>query len=212
MTFSIRPAKPGDADFLAWAILAAARGHLARGWFDIVLARPEALCLAYIRHLTLSEAKAWWHYALFDVAEVDGEPVSALCTFAGTDVYERSAAAMEEASRAMNLGASEHEKLWPRGAFILSCTTGEDDALTVENVATLRAHRGRGVTAALLRHALERARSYRLPRAQISFLIGNEPAGRCYAKAGFTFAEEKRSEEFQAAMGVPGLRRLARDL
>ena len=36
--------------------------------------------------------------------------------------------------------------------------------------------------------------------------------GRCYIKAGFRFAEEKRAPDFQAAIGVPGLRRLARDI
>jgi len=29
---------------------------------------------------------------------------------------------------------------------------------------------------------------------------------------GFSFAEDKTSEEFQAAMGVPGIRRLCRSL
>lgn len=212
MGVSLRPAQPADADFLAWAMLVAARGHLARGWFDIVLARDEAFCLAYIRHLALSKIRSWWHWSLFDVAESGGRPVCAACTFTGTAVYRASGAAMEEASGAMGLDQRENEKFWPRGAFIITCTTGEEGALTVENVATLPAFRGKGIAEALIRHALARAKSGGVHRAQISFLIGNKPAERCYVRAGFTLAEEKRSAEFQAAMGVPGLRRFVHDL
>jgi hypothetical protein len=59
---------------------------------------------------------------------------------------------------------------------------------------------------------LEAARDAGFKRAQISFLIGNEPAEHAYRKAGFSFAEDKCAAEFEAAIGVPGLRRLARDI
>jgi hypothetical protein len=49
-------------------------------------------------------------------------------------------------------------------------------------------------------------------RAQISFLIGNAPAEAAYRACGFDFAEDKTAHDFEAAMGVPGIRRLARDL
>jgi GNAT superfamily N-acetyltransferase len=212
MAIVMRPATPADADFLGWAILTAARGHLARGWFDIVLERDEAFCLEYCARLGVAEARSWWHWSLFSIAEVDSKPASALCGFGDESVYMASGAAMEEASRAMGLSEAEQAQLWPRGAFILSCTTSEPDAWTVENVATLKEHRGTGITQALLAHEFDRARQAGFQRAQISFLIGNEPAERAYRKADFVFAEEKRAAEFEAAMGVPGLRRLARDI
>jgi translation initiation factor 4G len=68
------------------------------------------------------------------------------------------------------------------------------------------------VTEALLKYELARARGAGFRRAQISFLIGNEAAERAYRKVGFTLAEEKRAPDFELAIGVPGLRRLARDL
>jgi GNAT superfamily N-acetyltransferase len=212
MTLSIRPATPADADFIAWTIFIASRGHLARGWFDIVLERPEAFCLDFCRRLTLAEARSWWHWSLFQVADVDGVPAAALCGFGDESVYELSAPAMAEASKGIGLTREEHKQLWPRGAFILSCTTGEDNAWTVENVATRPEHRGKGVTQALLAANLAQARTQGFHRAQISILIGNEPAEHAYLKAGFTFAEEVRAPEFEAAMGVPGLKRLARDI
>jgi len=210
MTATIRPARPQDAGFLGWAIYMAARGHLKRGWFDIVLERDEAFCIAFSRRLAEAKARSWWHWSLFLVAEADGAPVAALCGFGDESVYMASSDAMAEASRFMGLSETEQARLWPRGAFILSCTTSEPGAWTIENVATLPEHRGSGVTQALLARGLDAARDAGFQRAQISFLIGNEAAERAYRKAGFEFAEEKRAPEFQAAMGVPGLRRLAR--
>lgn len=208
----VRPARADDAPFLGWALLEAARGQLTRGWFDIVLERDEDFCLAYCTRLVGAETRSWWHWSLFLVAEVHGRPASALCGFGDESVYMASAEAMEQASREMGLSEAEHEQLWPRGAFILSCTTSEPGAWTVENAATRPEHRGKGLMEALLRHDFGRARAAGFHRAQISFLIGNMSAERAYTKAGFVFAQEKRAPDFEDAMGVPGLRRFARNL
>jgi hypothetical protein len=37
MSLTFRAAGPDDAEFLGWVMVMAARGHLTRGWFDIVL-------------------------------------------------------------------------------------------------------------------------------------------------------------------------------
>jgi GNAT superfamily N-acetyltransferase len=212
MSITIRPAEEKDAAFVGWASFVAARGHLARGWFDIVLQRPEPLCLEFCTRLARAEARSWWHWSLFTVAEVEGAPASALCGFGDESVYRASGAAMAEAANAMNIPEAEQQQFWPRGAFILSCTTSEPGAWTIENVATLPAQRGRGLVQQLLAHEFERARIAGVHRTQISYLIGNEPAERAYLKAGFAFAEEKRAPEFEAAMGVPGLKRLGRSV
>lgn len=212
MTITVRPARPDDAEFLGWVIFAAARGHLERGWFDIVLRRPESFCLQFCRHLVAAKARSWWHWSLFHVAEVDGAHASALCAFGDESVYRASGAAMAKACAIMGIDEAEQAQLWPRGSFMRSCSTGEDGAWTIENVATLPDHRGRGVTQALLARGLEAGREAGFRRAQISFLIGNVAAERSYLKAGFSFAEDKRTPEFEAAMGVPGLTRLVRDI
>ena len=79
---TITPAQAEDAPFLGWAIYEAARGHLKRGWFDIVLRRDEAFCLEFCRRLAGAAARSWWHWSLFSVAEVDNAPASALCGLA----------------------------------------------------------------------------------------------------------------------------------
>jgi ribosomal protein S18 acetylase RimI-like enzyme len=209
---TIRPAEPRDAEFLGWVCVMASRSQFARGWFDIVLQRGEPFVLGFAKHLTLTKARSWWHWSLFHVAEVDGVLASAMCGFGDESVYKASSDAMAEASDKMGIVKEEQAQHWPRGAFILSATTGEDDAWTIENVATRPEFRGQGVTNALLDKELDLARAAGFKRAQISFFIGNTRAERAYRKAGFVFAEEKRAAEFEAAMGTPGTIRLARDI
>lgn len=212
MTATFRAATPRDADFLGWAMVMAARGHLDRGWFDIVLERDEAFCVAFAAKLAVAKAKSWWHHSFFTVAEVDGKVASAACAFPDSAPYMVSREAMAEASDQTGIGKAEQAQLWPRGSFILSATTGEDDCWTIENVATAVEFRGQGVAQALIGHMLEAMRRRGPNQAQISFLIGNEPAEHCYRACGFQFAEDKTAAEFEAAMGLPGLRRLAREL
>ena len=212
MSTIFRPATKDDAQFLGWVMVMAARGHLARGWFDIVLRRPEPFCIDFSARLANAKAQSWWHYKYFTVAEVDGKPAAAACAFPDPSPYYVSGEAMTEASEATGIGAAEQEDLWPRGRFKMSATTGEDDCWTIENVATWPEFRHRGVARALVAHLLETMKASGPKRAQISFLIGNAPAEAAYRACGFTFAEDKTAKDFEDAMGVPGIRRLARGL
>jgi ribosomal protein S18 acetylase RimI-like enzyme len=103
------------------------------------------------------------------------------------------------------------EAIFRRGAYTRNCWVqgGEGDWL-IEHVATLPEYRGRGLVQALIDHALAAGRATGFERASISFLIDNEAAERCYAKAGFVFAEEKRDPAFEAITGSPGFRRFTR--
>jgi ribosomal protein S18 acetylase RimI-like enzyme len=212
MPISIRAATPDDAPFLGWACVAAARSQLERGWFEIVLRRGEAFCVEFARCLVLAKARAWWHWSLFQVAEVDGTVASAMCGFGDASVYRTSGDAMAEACEKMGIGAEEQAQLWPRGQFIVSASTSEPGAWTIENVATKAEFRQRGLVQRLLQKEFAIARAAGFKRAQISFFMGNTPAERAYAKAGFTFAEEKTAPDFEAALGIPGIKRFARDI
>ena len=190
----------------------ASRSQLKRGWFEIVLRRDDAFCFEFAKYLTIAKARLWWHYSLFLVAEVDGTVAAALCGFGDESVYANSSAAMAEAADKMGIAKDEQAQFWPRGAFIISPATGEDDTWTIENVATKPEYRGRGLVGALMAREFDVARAAGFNRAQISFFMGNDPAARAYAKAGFTFAEEKTAPDFEAALGIPGITRFARDL
>jgi hypothetical protein len=80
----------------------------------------------------------------------------------------------------------------------------------VEHVASLPAYRGRGLVQSLIGRMLLSGKAAGFARATITFLIGNAPAERCYARAGFAFAEEKRDPAFEAITGAPGFRRFER--
>jgi GNAT superfamily N-acetyltransferase len=205
---TIRPARAEDAGFIARNILAAQRGPFPRGWFDIALNRPEHECIAFIERIATAQRQSWWHVSQFIIAEVEGEPAAALCAMpaAGTGVAARSA--IQEVADQTGWDASEIVR---RGGYAANCWVqgGEGDWL-LEHVASLPEHRGRGLVQALIGHALAAGKVLGFARASISFLIGNAPAERCYAKAGFVFAEEKRDGAFEALTGAPGFRRFER--
>jgi translation initiation factor 4G len=142
----LRPARTGDSAFLAWAILTAARSHLPKGWFDVVLDRPERDCLDFLRRLALTKPPSWWHYSRFCVAERAGEPVGALCTFRAGDAYPLSQQALAEAAESLSISAADQAAMWRRGAYLFTCVLdANDDAWTIENVATVPSQRGKGV-------------------------------------------------------------------
>ncbi len=208
---TIRRALPEDADFIARTILAAQRGHRPRGWFDIALNRPEPQCLAFVARIALARAVSWWHTSQFLIAEAEGSPAAALCALpaAGTGAAARSA--IEEVAGDSGLDGSELSAIFLRGAYTQHCwVQGGGGDWLVEHVASLPACRGRGLVQALIGRALAAGKAAGYRRASISFLIGNEAAERCYAKAGFAFAEEKHDLDFEALTGAPGFRRFER--
>jgi GNAT superfamily N-acetyltransferase len=211
MTTTVRAACPEDARFIARNILASQRGHRPRGWFDIALGWPEPQCLAFVAQVATAETRSWWHVAQFMIAEVDGAPAAALCALPATGTGAAARAAIAEVAETTGLGAPELAAIFRRGAYSATCWVqgGEGDWL-IEHVASLPAYRRRGLMQALIGHALATGQAAGFTRASISFLIGNEPAERSYAKAGFVLAEEKRDPAFEALTGAPGFRRFTR--
>jgi ribosomal protein S18 acetylase RimI-like enzyme len=213
MAFTIRRARIDDAKFIARTILAAQRGHVPRGWFDIALDWPEPRCLAFVERIATAQTQSWWHASQFILAEVDGEPAAALCAMPAAGTVSAGRSAITEVAERLGLSASETAAIFRRGAYAAGCWVqgGEADWL-IEHVATLPMYRGRGLVQALIDHALLAGQSAGFARASISFLIGNEAAQRCYEKAGFTFAEEKRDLDFEAMTNAAGFRRFERRL
>jgi len=211
MAFTIRRARIDDATFIARTILSAQRGHVPRGWFDIALDWPEPQCLAFVERIATAQTQSWWHVSQFILAEVEGEPAAGLCAMPAAGTVSAGRSAITEVAERLGLDASETAAIFRRGAYAANCWVqgGEADWL-IEHVASLPMYRGRGLVQALIDHALLAGKSAGFERASISFLIGNEAAQRCYAKAGFTFAEEKRDVDFEAITNAAGFRRFER--
>lgn len=213
MTPRIRRAGPADADFIARTILAAQRGPRPRGWFDIALGWPEPQCLAFVKRIVTAQWQSWWHVSQFIIAEVEGEPGAALCAMPAAGTISAARSAIEEAAGTTGLDAAELAAIYRRGAYTANCwVQGGDADWLIEHVATRLAYRGHGLVQALIGHALTAGKAAGFRRASISFLIGNAAAERCWAKAGFAFAEEKRDPAFEALTGAPGFRRFAREI
>lgn len=210
---TIRSARPDDADFIAKTILSSQRGYRPRGWFDLALGWPEAQCLDFIARVAVADTVSMWHVSQFLIAEIDGKPAAALCALPAAGTGPAAWRAIEEVAAAIGLAAPELESIRRRGAYTRACWVqgGEGDWM-IEHVATDPAHRGRGLVQALIADALDKGRTAGFARATISFLIGNEAAGRSYSKAGFVFAEEKRDPAFEAIIGAPGFRMFARTI
>jgi ribosomal protein S18 acetylase RimI-like enzyme len=210
---TIRSARPEDAGFIARNILSAQRGPLSRGWFDVVLGWPEPKVLAFVERIATARQQSWWHVSQFVIAEVDGDPAAALCALPAAGTNAAAQRAFAEVVRDSALEASELSAIVQRSGYTENCWVqgGEGDWM-VEHVAALPSYRGRGLVQALIDHALAVGRAVGYRQASISFLIGNEAAERCYAKAGFAFAEEKRDPAFEALTGAPGFRRFARKI
>ncbi|UGY17574.1 GNAT family N-acetyltransferase [Bradyrhizobium septentrionale] len=207
---SIRPARSADATFIARIVLAAQRGPLSRGWTDIALDRPEPECLDFMARLAIARVRSWYHVAHFLIAEVDGVPAAALCALPASGTVVAARAAIAEV--APQIGA-DPAAIVARGGYARNCWVqgGEGDWL-IEHVATEASHRGGGLVQALIGRALADGKAAGFAQASISFVIGNEAAERCYAQAGFSFAEEKRDTAFEALTGAPGFRRFARGM
>jgi ribosomal protein S18 acetylase RimI-like enzyme len=211
VTPTIRRAGPDDAGFIARTILAAQRGHRPRGWFDVALGWAEPECLGFVARIATAQQQSWWHVSHFMIAAVEGEPAAALCAMPAAGSRAAARSAIAEVADTANLDQSELAAIFRRGAYTADCwVQGGDGDWLLEHVACLPAHRGRGLVQALIAHALAAGHAAGFRRASISFLIGNEAAERCYAKAGFTFAEERRETAFEALIGAPGFRRFER--
>jgi ribosomal protein S18 acetylase RimI-like enzyme len=208
---AIRPARTGDASFIARNILASQRGPLPRGWFDIALGWDEQQCLAFVERIATAQEPSWWHVSQFIIAEVDGKPAASLCALPASGTRAAVRAAIQEVATAIGLSATDLKAIFRRGAYGANCwVQGGEGEWLIEHVATVAAYRGRGLVQALIGHALAAGKAAGFERASISFVIGNEAAERCYAKAGFAFAEEKRDPAFEAITGSPGFRRFTR--
>jgi GNAT superfamily N-acetyltransferase len=204
----IRRGRADDADFIAPIVLLSQRGPRPLGWFDFALAQDEPQVLAFLAKLAVAKPRSWYHFSQFLIAQVEGQPAAALCAMPSRETRDTMRASIEEVALASGLSAAE---IFSRGAYARSCwVQGNDKDWLIEHVAALPSARGRGLMQALIAQALSAGKAAGFVNASISFLIGNDAAERCYAKAGFTFAEEKRDGAFEAMTGSPGFRRFAR--
>src|SRR5579884_245037 len=155
MSLTIRHGREDDAPFLAWVMLAAGRGHVTKGVWDLIIGAGDAGCLDYLRRLALAEPRSLCHAENFWVAELDGAPAAALCTFSPAgDAWIRVGEAMASVQRDLGWTEADVAASQQRAAPAWACFLPDMGAdWAVENVATLPDHRRRGLVQALLERA-----------------------------------------------------------
>jgi translation initiation factor 4G len=210
---TIRAATADDAPFIAWVQQEASRSHLPFGFWDLAFPGPDEYRLRMIERICRAQARSFAHWSAFLVAEVDGRPAAALSGYANPSAATGAlfVQAMGEALAAEGWNEARGGAMQQRIAPFLSCVPElPEEAWILEWVATLPAHRGRGLIRALLTAIVDVGRQRGHTLFQIGVLIGNTPAQRAYEGAGFRVVDEKRSPEFEATFGAPGVRRLLR--
>lgn len=213
MDHTIRPATPADVPFLAWVQQEASRSHLPFGFWDVAIPGPDEYRLRIVERICRADAKSFCHWSNFLVAEVGGEPAAGLSAYddAKAASGERLMAAMLEAFAAEGWNEARMGAIWQRVASFLTCALEQpDDTWVVEWVATKPAHRGKGLTKALLGAIVDAGKARGHTRFQVGVLIGNTPAQRAYEGVGFRVVDEKTDPAFEATFGSPGIRRLQR--
>ena len=213
MTTPIRNATREDAPFLAEIVQLAARSHVAKGLWDIALpdSEPSARLHAIEATLTTDEP-SWCHYSNFVVAEVEEQPAAALSAFATDDPsFLPMHLALIAGFEAVGLDEAQVGEALGRMLVFMTCHVDDQpNAWVVEWVATLDSFRRRGLVRELLEFVLARGGEREHPLAQIGILIGNTSAQSAYESVGFALEFEKTSDEFEEAIGSPGLARLLR--
>jgi ribosomal protein S18 acetylase RimI-like enzyme len=214
MNIDIRSAKPEDAPFLAWVMLAASRSHLRYGIWEHYIGGTEQDCLFFLSLIATTQKPHLFHSSTFIVAEMNGQKVGALSGYdpkiLGMRAFIQS---LPEVFQKLDWTVDQQKAAAERYRPWMTCIPDDTEgAWIVESVAALPEHKRQGVVSRLLAEILDRGRRSGYKRAQIGVLINNTPARRAYEKSGFKFDSEKRNPDFEATFGTPGISKLLLDL
>jgi translation initiation factor 4G len=217
MSIRIRRATEKDLDLLTWVMLAASRSHLDRGIWEYLNASDETATLSFLRRLATTDTVHVFHWSLFLVAELDGEPGAAMCAYdSSTQGFDVALPEMAAATTAESIDAEDPEYVRRSGVLlsglIMDNPGPPGPRWVIENVATKPEMRRRGLVDGLIHQLLGHGRERGFEYAQISVFIENERARRAYIKAGFEQLAEQRSAEWPLEIGCPGTEMLLQPL
>jgi ribosomal protein S18 acetylase RimI-like enzyme len=208
----IRPADRGDTHFLVWVIQEAARSHLEKGIMDLALPDDEKR-LAFLDEVSRAEARSFFRYENFLVAEIDGRQVAALSAYEPAIAIPQLEPAEVEAAQKLGWSDQELQDMRDRFAIVMTCYPDTpEDRWIVEWVATVPEFRGRGIVNQLLLSILDKGRERGYQKAQIGYLLGNTRAQRSYERVGFKTVYDRRDPDFEASLDCPGIACMHLDL
>src|SRR5215472_14889790 len=142
-----RTARRGDSAVLAELIYVAARAHYATSGYDLSLGGSRDDQIEQIENLTRTDARSWFHFSFFDVAEVKGRFVASVAGF------ERLATDPLVDRALLEIGFSQQEvdDLNQRIAPVYARFPAEPPGYwTIEHVAVLPEFRRAGLAGSLV--------------------------------------------------------------
>ncbi len=209
----IVPATREHVPFAAWVMLAAGRSHLPLGFYDFLAGGDEANVLRYLETLATTDVKHFAHYSTFLIAEVGGVPAAGMCGYFDEEHGQQFQLGMAEADEKLGRTPEETAAGFQRAGSIVNVIPEHvPNVWIVEHVATKPEFRRRGLVERLMGDILDLGRERGATTADIGVYINNDPAQRAYEKCGFRVIGEKRSADFEAAYGSPGVRALRREI
>lgn len=204
-----RAAEPRDANALAKLIYMADLAHYGVSGYSISLGGTQEHQLDQLQKLTMTQARSWFHWSHFEVAEMEGCAVGAI---AGFD-KPRGDEVMVEALREIGWNREAVASLEERLADLYSAFPNEPEGFwTIDHVAVMPEIRGRGVARHLLDQVLDRGRELGFRKAKVDVFEGNTAARALYESAGFRLQETFGEEALRRVLGRDALHRLARTL
>ena len=215
MEIAIRAAISDDADFLAWAILTAARGNLTKPsvWEQLISGSQQDR-VTLLADLIVAEPSCIAHFEGFVIAEHQGLPIAAACGYiAAEKTPEAFTSALLSVVEKAGWGHQQQLELLEGFKVFSRCLPmGHQRNWVLEYIATKPDYRGSGVTGELLKDLLECGREAGATTAQVAYFVGNEAAKKSYTKLGFIKTHEILDSEFESQYGVPGVVHMNLDL
>ncbi|THB65418.1 MAG: GNAT family N-acetyltransferase [Gammaproteobacteria bacterium] len=208
---TMRKAEKTDADFIFWIMKTAARSGMPKGFIDVLFPQDKQRNFDFVKTMMFSDIKSLFHYSNFIIAEADGIPVAGMSGYYTPEVNsDNFRACFIDAQDKLSLADEEKVAMGDRiGAFV-GCFPGLlENAWVVEWVAAKPEFRGKGIINKLLKTIISQGLNETdCEVVQIALAKGNTPAKKAYTKAGFSFYDEKLSEDFKREFGYPGMERL----
>lgn len=208
MSVSCRPATPSDIPFLVDAIVAAEKGGTDKLSYSTIFGLPEPDVRAMLAE-ALDEDVTGQELCVsgFKIADVDGEPVGAVCAWVEGEGH-RSSTLLKASLLAHFIGRERLAQAAPTLRIVGELgLPREPGALQLESIYVVAHQRGRGITGVLIdahvREAHPACRS-----AQIIVASHNAQALTAYRKAGFEVAREVHGTHPELSRLLPSDRKV----
>lgn len=204
-----RPAAVGDAPALAQFIYLADQAPYRNSGYDLSLGGSKEHQLAEIEQLVQAQARSWFHFSHFEVAEVAGRAV------AGAAGFDRLATDAQIPAALREIGWSDEaiESLQGRLSELYSSFPPEPSGYwTLDHVASLPGWRRSGLVRNVIWRSIERGRALGFRKFKLDVFRGNVAARKLYERLGFRLSETFGEEALRRLLGRDALERLTLEL